>query len=211
MKLENQELCARLAGALKKLTDSASSHVGADCYSHARLAHVILQEEGIQTRLVVGEAAWRIGAGDGDVITHSPSIGGHAPAGVKALAYHAWLESDDTIIDFSTHSLRTKAAQLDALDGGTTNVAWCPPYLVIERSQVLSLNEVAQAPREGVAFYQELPGLHEYMVENGLSKEVGVQDLRVLHLLIQQPEIVVFGPNDRAFSKSAPSVEYVHA
>ena len=164
---------------------------------HAKMAQSILHEEGVSTRLVVGEAAWRIGSGDGDVITHSLSVGGYAPVGVKALAYHAWLETDESIIDFSTHSLRVKASQLDALDGGKTNVAWCPPYLVIDRSKSTSLKEVAQAASEGVVWYQEHPGLHEFISKNGITKEADPQDRMLLRLIFDQPNIAVFGPNDR--------------
>lgn len=191
-----QEFFARLACAIQKLTTSASAHLGADCMLHAQLAQTILQDEGVSTRLTVGEAAWRIGSGDGDVITHSPSVGGYAPAGAKALAYHAWLESGTAIIDFSTHSLRAKASQLDALDGGKTTVAWCPPFLVIERSQLMTLKEVAQAASEGVAFYQEVPGLHEFLIERGLTKTVESQDRVLLRMIFDQPQIAVFGPND---------------
>jgi hypothetical protein len=79
---------------------------------------------------------------------------------------------------------------------------------------VLSLNEVAQAPCEGVAFYQELPGLHEYMAENGLAKEACAQDELVLRLLFEQPQVVVFGPNDRIFSNDgaqSATIEHAHA
>ena len=176
---------------------------------HAQLARFILQEEGVPTRLVVGEAAWRIGSGDGDVITHSPTVGGYAPVGVQAMAYHAWLESGATIIDFSTHSLRVKAAQLDAMDGGTTTVEWCPPYLVIERSAVLTLKEVAQAADAGVAFYQEIPELYEFMawLGKGLEKEADQQELQLLRIIFDQPQIAVFGPNNHHESGKLVAIE----
>lgn len=190
------EIFARLACALQKLTTSASAQLGADCLLHAQLAQILLDEESLPTRLVLGEAAWRVGSGDGDVITHSPNVGGYAPLGAKALAYHAWLESGGNIIDFSTHSLRTKAAQLDAFDGGKTAVEWCPPYLVLERAQSLTLKEVAQADSAGVACYQEIPGLHEFMIEQCLVKEVDARNSQLLRLVFDQPQIKVFGPNN---------------
>jgi len=201
------EIFTRLACALQKLTKSASAHLGADCMLHAQLAQFILQEEGVPTRLVVGEAAWRIGSGDGDVITHSLTVGGYAPVGVQAMAYHAWLESGETIIDFSTHSLRAKAAQLDAMDGGNTTVEWCPLYLVIERSEVLTLKEVAQADDAGVACYQEIPGLHEFMAGQGLTDEVDPQNHRLLRAIFDQPHIAVFGPNNHHESGKLVAIE----
>ncbi|ABD72141.1 hypothetical protein Rfer_4455 (plasmid) [Rhodoferax ferrireducens T118] len=190
-------IVARLASALQKLMTGASPQLGADCLLHAQMAQTLLDQEGVPTRLVLGEAAWRVGPGDGDVITHSPNVGGFAPQGAKALAYHAWLESGTKIIDFSTHSLRTKAAQLDAFDGGKTAVEWCPPYLVLERAQSLTLKEVAQADSAGVACYQEIPGLREFMIEQCLVKEVDAGNLQLLRLVFDQPEIKVFGPNNR--------------
>lgn len=191
-------LFERLSSALQKLTTSASTQLGADCFMHAELAQILLEEEGVPTRLVLGEAAWRVGQGDGDVITHSPNLGGYAPQGAKALAYHAWLESGTTIIDFSTHSLCTKAAQLDALDGGKTDVEWCPPYLVLERAQSLTLKEVAQADSAGVAFYQEIPGLHEFMIEQCGFKKADERNRQLLRFVFDNQEMKVFGPNDHS-------------
>lgn len=192
-----QTVFKRLACALQKLTTSASPHVGADCMLQAMLAQRILQDCGIDTRVVVGEAAWRVGPGDGDVITHSPQIGGFAPANAKALAYHAWLEMESTIIDFTTHSLKFKAKALDAMDGGTTNVVWCPPYLVIQREETASLKAVGQAPKEGISCYHELPGLYEFMVAKGLKQDVDESDVLLLQLIFQNSEMEVIGPNDR--------------
>ena len=162
----------------------------------ATLAQRILKDEGIDTQLVIGEAAWRVGPGDGDVIAHSPRVGGIAPEGVMAFAYHAWLQIGDTIIDFTTHSLRSKAASLDAIDGGSTVVLWCPDFLVIEVGNTLSLHEVNQAPREGVACYQELPGLYDAMVSAGLREEVDEGDVAVMKVILANPGIVVLGPSD---------------
>jgi len=189
---------ARLACALQKLMTGASAQLGADCLLHAQLAQNLLGEEGVPTRLVLGEAAWRVGSGDGDVITHSPNVGGYPQTGAKAMAYHAWLESGGNIIDFSTHSLRTKAAQLDAFDGGKTSVEWCPPYLVLERSQSLTLKEVAQADSAGVAFYREIPGLHEFMIEHCHVKDVDARNRQLLRLVFDHPQMNVFGPNNHA-------------
>jgi len=187
----------RLAYALRKLTNSASQNIGADCLMQALLAQQILKEEGLDTKVVLGEAAWRIGPDDGDVITHSPTTGGFAPVGIKAMAYHAWLEWGTSIIDFTTHSLRVKAAQLDALDGGKTNVHWCPSYLFIPKRHARSLGEVTQALDAGVACYREIPGLHMAMLVNGHIRPVDQEDLCALRLLYQNPRMVVIGPNDQ--------------
>ena len=164
----------------------------------ATLAQRILQENGLNTKVVVGEAAWRVGPGDGDVVTHSPRIGGFSPADTKALAYHAWLEMGTTIIDFTTHTLRSKAEGLDAMDGGKTNVLWCPAYLVMQSDETMSLQAVAQAPNHGVACYQQIPGLEEMMVAKGFSKDVDEEDVLLLKMIFDNPEMAVIGPNDIA-------------
>jgi hypothetical protein len=191
---EHLRVIERLADALQKLTSTASQHLGADCMLHAALAQRILAEQGIKTRLVIGEAAWRVGPNDGDVITHSPRTGGVAPPGVDAVAYHAWLAMGDVVIDFTTHSLTLKAAQLDALDGGQTTVLWCPRYLVLAHNLFTSIHDVTQALEAGVCVYQELPGLTAHLVKRGLIQEVDEEDLDVLRLLFNNPELQVFGP-----------------
>jgi len=110
----------RLAEALRKLATAASGNLGADCYIHTAIAQAILLRLGVNAKVVVGYAAWRVGPGDADVILHAPVPGMVAQFG--GLAYHAWLEIGYNIVDFTTYSLREKARQLDKLDGGHTAV-----------------------------------------------------------------------------------------
>jgi hypothetical protein len=191
----NLELIEHLAVSLRKLMTAASEHLGADCMLHAKLAQRILQDVGITTNLVGGEAAWRVGPGDGDVITHSPRFGGLSPSNERAMPFHAWLEHESTIIDFSTHSLRVKAQELDAMDGGETHVTWCPPYIWIPKREALPLREVAHALNAGVSCYQEIPGLLEYMEAMGQQQHVDPENLRYLQVIFDNPEMQVVGPN----------------
>lgn len=189
------EIIERLAVAIRKLTTSASAHYGADCMMQAQLTQCILREQGIETRIVVGEAAWRVGPGDGDAIVHSPRIGGHAPVGTRALAYHAWLEYGDTILDFTTHSLKAKAQALDATDGGKTEVLWAPAVLVMPRDETVPLNEFIQTPVVGTACYTELPKLREFIEATAPIGKPDPADLQALRILFQNPETHVVGPN----------------
>lgn len=189
------EVIMRVANAVAKLTTSASQHIGADCALHAEMGQRLLQEQGISTRAVYGEAAWRVGPGDGDTIVHSLQVGGYTPPGMKAVAYHAWLELGEVIIDFSTHSLRDKAAQLDKMDGGTTTVKWCPKFLILSKKSTKSFEEVTQAELEGVAYYKEIPRLREFIMQNRMV-EVAEADMQVLRLIFTRPDIQVIGPND---------------
>lgn len=142
---------ARVSSAIRKLAEAASSHVGADCYLHADLCRELLKQHGVESRLVIGFAAWRVGDGHGDVIVHAP-LQGMAPQ-PEALPFHAWLEigpaesAHRLILDFSTYQLRRKAAELDALDGGDTNVNWCPDYLAALATDVSSLEDVTMKRR----------------------------------------------------------------
>jgi len=192
-----QVIIERLSAALRKLTISASQSLGSDCAAHAYLSQRVLADEGIHTRVVIGAAAWRIGPGDGDVISHVPQTNGVQVAlQPKAFPYHAWLETDTHIIDFSTHTLGLKASQLDAMDGGHTTVAWCPDFLLLAREDVKSYRDVAQAPREGVAFYREIPALLGLMIARGFIDEANEEDLYVLRMIYRNPDIHVIGVED---------------
>lgn len=64
-----------LSSALRRLATAASEKLGSDCYIHCALAQTILADFDIESRIVVGYAAWRVGNGDSDVIVHTPSPG----------------------------------------------------------------------------------------------------------------------------------------
>jgi hypothetical protein len=108
----------QVSAALRKLASASSGHLGSDCYVHAALGNRLLADLAIETKPVVGFAAWRVGNGDGDVISHTPRTQGHLPAGGRGFAYHAWLDCSGFIIDFTTYQLSQKALTLDAADGG---------------------------------------------------------------------------------------------
>jgi len=199
----HRETFSRLATALSALTKAASAGFGADCMGHAKLAQAILLQEGISTRLVAGAAAWRIGPGTGDVISHLPTRQDLANASSNAFPYHAWLEWDGNILDFSTHSLGSKAKQLDAQDGGTTTVNWCPLYLLLTPDQVRSMEDVAQAESFGLAFYHEIPGFLEFLLTRGLREAISDVDLSLLRYTFDNPSLNVFGPNDSIFTQDA--------
>lgn len=187
----------RLSVALQKLTSSSSLQLGSDCAEHAYLAWHILTEQGFNCRVAIGAAAWRIGPNDGDVISHIPRREDILAAETKrAIPYHAWVETDTSVIDFSTHTLRLKANQMDALDGGKTTVQWCPDFLLMSKGDIKSYGEVAQAPQEGVAYYQEVPGLLDFMKSKGFTEETGPDDLAILRLIFSNPTVHVMGVND---------------
>ena len=187
-------LVERLSVALRKLFISSSRQLGGDCAAHAYLAQMILADHGISSGVLFGIAAWRVGPGDGDVISHVPDVDPVLLAQQpRAFPYHAWLETELFIIDFSTYTLRLKASQLDELDGSHTSVAWCPDYLLMKRDEVKTFKEVANAPGWGQAFYQEIPNLRQLLGKLGFSNEANDIDLDILRLILRKPEIHVMG------------------
>lgn len=188
----------RAGAALRKLASAASDSLGADCYLHALIGRDLMADQGVQTRIVVGYAAWRIGHADGDVISHVPHVQGFLPEGAEGLAFHAWLETvtDDgsapLLIDFTTYQLERKAKELDEADGGHTNVDWHPSMLVFDRTDIRSYKEVAKAPGPGLAHYEEVPGLHARIAKDFKPDP---EDLAAARTIMANPDAVVVGPN----------------
>ncbi|MDR9836835.1 MULTISPECIES: hypothetical protein [Herbaspirillum] len=187
----------RVASSIKKLFNAASQHTGRDCYTIADLGRKLLLREGIQSaRLVVGFAGWRVGDGDADVISHIMMPGQRfQPA---SLPYHAWIEVDDNelpgkkvLIDFSTYSLPTKARMLDELDGGKTDVAWSPAFLVATEDQVSSYEETARL-NAGKFFYVRIPQLEDFMKKDYTPCDA---DFAALQMIYANPDAQVCGLN----------------
>lgn len=183
---------ALVGHAIRRLAIAASGNLGSDCYSHAVLGQVLLNDLGFDARLAIGEAAWRIGPGDGDVISHTPRVGGYVPEGGVGFAYHAWLVLLDCVVNLTTYQLERKARDLDAADGGHTQVDWCPQALVIPLDQVKTYEAVAAAESAGVCFYLDRREIHDFMMRLGRLDD---DDVRAARILLAHPETQVMGPN----------------
>lgn len=182
-----------IATAIQKLATAASGHYGNDCYLHAMLAQRALKElAGIQTKIVIGFAAWRVGEGDGDVISHmaTPDM---IDQGSNKIPYHAWLVAGDYLFDFSTYQLRDKARQLDALDGGLTQVDWCPDYLIVKQKKISSFNHV-QRLGAGLFFYEQSVRLERKLKDHS-QDALDEEDWQNFLLVYANPGVVVRGPN----------------
>ena len=184
---------SRISAALRKYALAASSSLGSDCYVHAELGRVLLNDLGFATRLVAGFAAWRIGPGADDVLGHVPHLTAYAPTGGPGLAYHTWLECSALLIDFTTYQLQHKARQLDAADGGTTTVTWCPPFLCAQRHELRRYEELVHARTAGLAYYQARPELDGVLRPHS---EVHPAHVSAMRLLLANPDLNVIGPND---------------
>jgi hypothetical protein len=190
---QNQVLTAveKVGHALRRLATAASSHLGSDCYLHAELGRRLLGDLGIEARCVVGYAAWRVGPGDGDVISHTNAVKGYLPSGTQGFAYHAWLDVSGYVVDFTTYQLTRKAAELDKSDGGVTNVEWCPALLFLRKQDVRSYQQVAQL-HAGLSHYEEVPEMAS-ILRDGF--ELDEQDLAAARLILSKPDVMVFGPH----------------
>lgn len=183
---------ARVAGALRRLATAASAQLGGDCVMHALIGTQLLADEGINSSVVVGFAAWRVADGDGDVVAHVPMPGMVAQPG--GAPYHVWLEIDGLIVDFTTYQLKRKAKQLDLLDGGHTVVEWCPEYLLEPKSRVVSYRDVAQG-RRGLFHYSQDGAIRSSVLANAV---VDPEDLAAARVIFANPQVEVFGPNHAA-------------
>ncbi len=199
--LANRVDLSRLAKAMQKLATAASSSLGGDCYVHATLAGVILAELGIQNRLTIGFAGWRVGDGDGDVILHAPTPQTPIAAGSgRCIPFHAWLSLGDAdtawILDFSTYQLPRKAAELDAADGATTAVNWKPDYLLIPATRTVTRSKVTNG-KAGMCYYEE----NGHMTRLVMSEDNAMDrmDLSTLRFLYEHPDVEVLGPNDNPY------------
>lgn len=184
----------RIADAVRKLSIASSELYGVDCYLHGALSQKLLQKNNIDSRIVVGFAAWRVGDGDGDVITHRPQPGvalmpGSAP-------YHVWLEITDQggegIFDITTYQLPDKARFLDALDGGHTTVSWSPSYIWTPRSNVSTFHAVVQGAA-GLFYYEESTQMRRVVLSH--AKPIDDAHLETLQLILQHPDVRVIGNN----------------
>lgn len=180
-----------VSSAMRKLATAASSHHGFDCYVHAVIGRHLFAKLGVKVEIAAGFAAWRVGQQDGAVVAHVPNVKGVMPDGVKGFAYHAWLTHGSKIIDITTYQLRQKIAELDAADGGNTQIDWCPDLLVADRTQISSYRQVAQG-HTGL-FYYEHDARVAAMLAAGHTEDP--EDLRIAELIMATPDIRVFGPN----------------
>lgn len=152
---------AVIATAIHKAVSAVTAYYGADCVLYAQVGAEVLRRSGLDAIAVVGTASWRVGPGDGDIVSHltgllAPGAKAGTPLGfddVQSGVFHAWVQAGDDVIDFSTATLRHKAKLLDDMDGGKTQVDWAPDFVWMPRDRVMTHLAVAQSPRGGAAAY----------------------------------------------------------
>ena len=63
----------------------------------------------------------------------------------------------------TTYQLPLKAKSLDELDGGHTNVDWCPDYLYVPKSSSSSMRDVTQMGA-GLYYYHHDPEVAAWVI-----------------------------------------------
>lgn len=131
---------------------------GANCVLYAKLTAAMIDTiYRVPATVQVGAAAWRIGPGDGDCVTHAP-IAKQRQFGIvhgPAAPLHAWVQAQVAdaqgntrawLIDTTTHQLPSKAKALQACDGVATTCTWAPPWLAMPADLVSDdINAAVQA------------------------------------------------------------------
>lgn len=184
-----------LAKPLRMLFRACSPVPFADCLLMARMGLAALADMGLQTTIQVGDAAWRVGPGDGDMIQHRGEGIATLTGGLTAMPFHAWLVDEaGRIIDYTTGDLGAKAALLDSADGGKTQVDWAPEVLISFPGQGLPFEAVRDAYTGGHYHYKPRPKLRLMMEKAGAFNAVDPDDLNLLRLVIRNPGLLLVGP-----------------
>lgn len=205
----------KFARALRMVCSAISDFHGADCVLYSLVGSAGLQAIGVQANPVAGSAAWRVGPGDGDMISHAVEAVHQmfVPAGaIQAGMFHAWIEIDDgdkgILFDPTTFQIPMKAKSLDDLDGGRTTVKFAPEYLWIPKGDGdrIDFDQVAQHPDEGVFSYLRKAPVEKvvFAPERQASyRGYGVAVLKCYQSLLAGQEIAVVGldgENSRSIS-----------
>jgi hypothetical protein len=203
--------------ALRLVGEAISNWSGADCVLYAMVGAGTLNRLGMTTRPAAGSAAWRVGPGDGDMISHASEANGpkFAPVGAaRAENFHAWIESEDGVesflIDPTTWQLHNKARLLDSLDGGTTQVQFAPELLWVplDKATKNSFSTVQMSYDVGVYFYLKKPEIEKLVFNDRSDKDTAYYVEAVLKcytkLLIGE-QIQVVGVGSGEDGSSSPS------
>lgn len=192
----DQDVVLKIASGIRRFFVATGGNVGQDCFDHAAFGHRILSDFGARVHYRVGFAAWRVGSGDGDVITHRPTGAFQMTPG--AVPLHAWIEiegsaaSEPIIVDFTTYQLRAKAAALDAIDGGRTSIDWAPDCLLASVGSTSSFCDVVEG-NAGQYYYEHSETLTKLVRAD--MKDIDEADLAHLLFIIANPSLRVLGPN----------------
>jgi hypothetical protein len=168
--------------AVRQVVSAVTHMPGADCVLYAAVGAGLLSRLGFPAQPVAGSAAWRVGEGDSDVISHATEITGSVfePNGSEGKLrgmFHAWISlktsEGNEIVDLTTWQLTKKGKELDLADGGLTNVEFCPDFLWIsdKSERLLSPRNVLQSYDSGVFAYIRKPNVEAVVFSDDVLDE----------------------------------------
>lgn len=182
----------RVAKAVAQLCAASSANLGVDCYLHAHFAQVILKRLGVESELCIGEAAWRVGPGYNDVLSHLFSGFGHGPQ----VGFHCWLLVDGKIFDPTTYQIPMKIDELDAMDGLKTNVQFAPNFILDDAiAMVADWNKFLGILKAGTSYYKRLEDV-EAKIKAGFTPDK--EDEETAWMVYNMDASLVVGPNHQA-------------
>jgi len=178
--VDRDKLAKAVRSVLAPVTNELGVH-GADCALYAHVGAEVLRRLGLSPEVRLGDAAWRVGPGDGDCIHNAASCGGptFSLPSRHSEVFHAWIvlptcgATPAQLVDFTTWQLRDKARFLDLADGGHTRVEFCPDYLWIPEVQAraLTLRQVGDSFDVGVFHYAPRPVSASVMLPSAATVE----------------------------------------
>jgi hypothetical protein len=174
---------ARVAAAVRALVAEGSATAARDALRHAQLARHLLQRAGLESDVMIGFAAWRVGPGVGDIVAHG---GSHDPRAESSRRdelvpqHHAWLETGGHVYDATTYQLARKAADLGRVNGAAVTAVWCPDFVLTPRASLASFARVRQ-PVVGLMYYERDAYLQSVVLQQSIAPDP--QDLaRLEHI-----------------------------
>jgi hypothetical protein len=174
---------ARISAAVRMRVAEGSDPPALDALRHARLARHLLQRAGLESDLMVGFSAWRVGPGVGDIVAHG---GSHDPRAESSRRddlvppHHAWVETGGHVYDATTYQLARKAADLSRPDGAVVSAVWCPDFVLTPRASLASFARVRQ-PVVGLMYYARDAYLQSIVLQQSVAPDP--QDLaRLEHI-----------------------------
>lgn len=183
-----------VSDAVMKVAKACSPILGKDCIWHALAAQYLLKLCDIESRIVVGFSAWRVGESDGAVITHIPIRGIKYPP--NEFPFHTWLEVEDNyIFDVTTYLFKAKMKALDLNDNCSTQVDWCPDYLYIHKDYSKPLSDVIKRT-SGLSYYEESEIITKHILNVvSFEEDINKEDAFILDQVFQNPWVTLVGPN----------------
>ena len=159
------------------------------CQRITERAQVLLAEHGIDTTIVKGEAAFRVGNSELANVAFVKQTYGMQVLGNADNLFHYWLK-DDTgrILDFTTYTLRGVIAATDRAEGikKPTKVTWCPDYLYVKNSECVSLHKIHYGNRDKMFFYKASTESEVPVAKSNTSELLG-SDIKVHYLNKNDP------------------------